>query len=102
MEAMTLTPPAPGGLVDTGEHQLFIPKGVCAKAIRFNVEDGKLTGVNFASGCPGNLIGISRLVEGLPVAEVVSRLKGITCGRKPTSCPDQLAKALEEYLQDHA
>jgi uncharacterized protein (TIGR03905 family) len=70
-------------------------KGVCATEIKFSVKDDKLTNVQFSSGCPGNLQGISRLVEGMPVNEVIERLKGITCGRKNTSCPDQLATALQ-------
>lgn len=98
MQTMILNSPAPGELVDNGNYQLFIPQDVCAKAIRFSVVDGKLTGVEFASGCPGNLQGIAKLVEGLAPEQVVERLKGITCGRKSTSCPDQFAIALETYM----
>jgi uncharacterized protein (TIGR03905 family) len=65
------------------------------------VEDGILTHVDFERGCSGNLIGLSRLAEGLPAREVINRLKGIRCGLKGTSCPDQLATALEKYLTEN-
>lgn len=70
--------------------------GVCAKQITFDVEDGILKNVHFVNGCPGNLAAISKLVEGMPVKEVIERLRGIRCGVKPTSCGDQLAQALEK------
>ena len=79
---------------------MFIPQGVCSKAIRFRVEDGLVHDVEFTGGCPGNLEGLGRLVEGMSVAEVVARLGGIRCGRKPTSCPDQFTKALAPFLPD--
>lgn len=69
--------------------------GVCSKKIDFEITDGKLHNVSFTGGCPGNLQGIGRLVEGMEVDEVISRLEGIRCGFKNTSCPDQLAKALK-------
>lgn len=69
--------------------------GVCSKKIDFEIEDGKLRNVSFTGGCHGNLQGIGRLVEGMEVDEVISRLEGIRCGFKNTSCPDQLAKALK-------
>ena len=72
--------------------------GVCAREINFKVEDNKITNVSFVNGCPGNLFGISQLVEGMEVEEAISRLKGIDCRGKGTSCPDQLTKALEEYI----
>lgn len=68
--------------------------GTCSSMIHFEIEDGKLTHVEYTGGCNGNLQGISRLVEGMPVDAVIERLNGIQCGAKPTSCPDQLAKAL--------
>lgn len=71
-------------------------KGVCARTINFSIEDGKVTGVKFNGGCNGNGKGVSALVDGMDVDEAISRMKGITCGMKSTSCPDQLAKALEE------
>lgn len=69
--------------------------GVCSKKIDFEITDGKLHNVSFTGGCHGNLQGIGRLVEGMKVDEVISRLEGIRCGFKNTSCPDQLAKALK-------
>lgn len=73
----------------------FKTQGVCARNINFEVVDNKVTSVSFEGGCNGNLKGISKLVEGMEVSEVISRLKGIQCGTKKTSCPDQLAIALE-------
>lgn len=73
--------------------------GVCAKEIQFEVEDNKIKSVNFIGGCPGNLIGISHLVKGMEVENAINKLKGIPCRTKETSCPDQLAQALEKYLQ---
>lgn len=69
--------------------------GVCSKKIDFEITDGKLYNVSFTGGCHGNLQGIGRLVEGMGVDEVISKLEGIRCGFKNTSCPDQLAKALK-------
>lgn len=77
----------------------FTPRGVCSRKIVFDIVDGKITNVAFQGGCNGNLQGISKLVEGMTPAEVISRLKGIQCGIKPTSCPDQFAAALEEYYE---
>lgn len=71
------------------------PNGVCAKAIDFDIENNKVKNVRFHGGCPGNHIGIQSLVEGMETEEVIERLKGITCGHRDTSCPDQLACALE-------
>lgn len=71
-------------------------KGVCSRKITFSVEDGKVKNVTFDGGCNGNGKGVGALVEGMAVEEAISRMKGITCGMKPTSCPDQLARALEE------
>ncbi|MBO5137604.1 MAG: TIGR03905 family TSCPD domain-containing protein [Spirochaetaceae bacterium] len=76
----------------------FSPKGVCSRNISFEVIDGKVATVKFEGGCNGNLQGISRLVEGMAVESVIEKLKGIKCGFKQTSCPDQLAKALEESI----
>lgn len=72
----------------------YIPEGVCAGKIEFGINDGKVNGVKFIGGCGGNSIGISRLVEGMNVDEVIGRLENVKCGGKPTSCPAQLAKAL--------
>lgn len=72
--------------------------GTCSQRIFFEIEDGKLKNVSYLGGCNGNLKGVSSLVEGMNVEEVISRLEGITCGGKPTSCPDQLARALKEAI----
>lgn len=77
----------------------YVPSGVCSKRIEFEVKDGNLSRVVFEGGCPGNLKGVSRLVEGMPVADVITRLQGITCGKKTTSCPDQLTRALGAWTQ---
>jgi len=73
-------------------------KGTCSQRILFEIEDGILRNVQFLGGCNGNLKGIGSLVEGMPAQQVIERLEGTTCGMKPTSCPDQLAKALKEAL----
>ena len=73
--------------------------GTCSQYIDFEIEDGILKNVRYTGGCNGNLKGISSLVEGMEVAEVIKRLEGTTCGGKPTSCPDQLATALKEAMQ---
>ena len=77
----------------------YRPRGVCSQRIEIDVEDGLVQDVQFTGGCSGNLQGISRLVKGMPVEEVISRVEGIRCGFKPTSCPDQLAKALKQCLE---
>lgn len=77
----------------------YAPQGVCARLMKFEVEDGKLHNLRVLGGCNGNLQGIGKLVEGMELGEIVDRLEGIRCGAKPTSCPDQLAKALKEYLE---
>ena len=73
-------------------------KGTCSSAIDIELDNGIIKSVHFTGGCNGNLQGISRLVEGMPAKEAISRLKGIKCGFKPTSCPDQLAEALESIV----
>ncbi len=72
--------------------------GTCSRAITFDLEDGKIYNVEFQGGCNGNLKGIGALVEGMDAKEAIGRLKGITCGFKSTSCPDQLSCALAEAL----
>ena len=73
----------------------FKTRGTCSQMIYFDLEDNKVKNVEFLGGCNGNLKGIGKLVEGMDGDEVISRLDGITCGMKSTSCPDQLAKALK-------
>ena len=74
----------------------FKTKGTCAKEILFDLDGDKIKNVRFVLGCPGNTGGISRLIEGMSVDEAISRLKGIDCNGRGTSCPDQLAQALEK------
>ncbi len=71
--------------------------GTCSRIIEFEIENDQLRSVAFQGGCNGNLKGIGKLVEGMNIDEVISRLEGIRCGFKSTSCPDQLAAALKEY-----
>ena len=71
-------------------------KGTCSSKINFDIRDGRVYNVVYTGGCNGNLQGIGKLVEGMEVDEVITRLKSIRCGFKPTSCPDQLAHALLE------
>ena len=73
----------------------YIPRGVCSRKIIIDVEDDKVLDVKFIGGCNGNLKGIGALVKGMTVDEVISRLEGIDCNKKGTSCPDQLAMALK-------
>jgi len=74
----------------------YTTTGVCSKKISFDIDNGRVIKVDFAGGCEGNLQGISNLIEGMEINEAIKRLKGIPCGNKSTSCPDQLALALEE------
>jgi uncharacterized protein (TIGR03905 family) len=75
-------------------------KGTCSVQIDFDIIDGKVSNVTFLGGCNGNLKGISALVEGMTPEQVIEKCKGIKCGFKPTSCPDQLALALETALSE--
>lgn len=81
-------------LVDMAQFT-YTPHGVCSAKIDFELEDGIVKNIRFTRGCNGNTQGIARLAEGMPVDEVIRRLKGTDCGGKGTSCPDQLAIALE-------
>ena len=74
--------------------------GTCSSSIDFEIEDNTIQSVAFTGGCNGNLQGISSLVCGMNIDDAISKLKGIKCGMKSTSCPDQLAKALEAYKQE--
>ena len=77
-------------------HKTYKTKGTCSVQIDFDIEDNKIYNLKFLGGCNGNLKGIAALVEGQDINEIKDKLKGIKCGMKETSCPDQLAKALEE------
>ena len=81
---------------------VYKTKGVCASAVSFDLVDGKITGAKFTGGCSGNTQGVCALVEGMDAKEAIKRLSGIRCGFKPTSCPDQLAKALQYALNVEA
>ena len=80
------------------EHVKFSPRGVCSIQIDFDIEDGKIYNVRYVGGCNGNLKAIGRLVEGRDAMEVADILRGNTCDMKGTSCADQLAKAIDEYI----
>ena len=77
---------------------IYKTKGTCSTSIDVELKDGVIDSVKFTGGCNGNLQGISALVKGMKPEEAISRLKGIRCGFEPTSCPDQLAHALEEMI----
>ena len=74
---------------------LYKTSGTCSQAIEIETDGDVVKSVQFIGGCNGNTQGVAKLVEGMKIDEVISRLKGIKCGMRPTSCPDQLAKALE-------
>ena len=76
----------------------YTTKGTCSRKILFEVEDGKVHNVQFVGGCNGNTQGVAKLIEGMDAKEAISRLEGIRCGFRPTSCPDQLSKALKQAL----
>ena len=76
--------------------------GTCSQLIDLEIEGDVIQSVAFTGGCNGNLKGISALVAGMKLDEEISKLKGIQCGHKTTSCPDQLARALEQYQAEHA
>jgi len=76
----------------------FKTSGVCAKEINFSIDSGVIKKVSFMGGCNGNLKGMGLLLEGMKVEDVISKLEGTKCGPRETSCPDQLAKALKEYV----
>ena len=77
------------------KHHTYKTSGTCSVEINFDIEDNKIHNLEFTGGCNGNLKGIAALVEGQDKDEVIKKLKGIKCGYRNTSCPDQLAKALE-------
>jgi uncharacterized protein (TIGR03905 family) len=81
------------------KYMKYTTKGVCSKAINFEVKDNKVTHVTFEGGCSGNTQGVASLVEGMDIDEAIRRMKNIKCGFKSTSCPDQLATALLQYKE---
>lgn len=76
---------------------IFNPRGVCSRQFVFDLDDGVINSVRIIGGCHGNLQGIAALLKGMKVDDAIERMKGIRCGMKPTSCPDQIAKGLESY-----
>ena len=78
------------------KHIEYTTKGVCSRKILIDTEDGVITDCKFVGGCAGNTQGVAALVVGMKVEDAIKKIKGIKCGFKPTSCPDQLALALEE------
>lgn len=79
----------------------FTPHGVCSAKIDFDIEDGKIYNVKFFRGCNGNTKGLAALAEGMKVEEVIKRLRGTDCGGRGTSCPDQLAQAIEKAIEQN-
>ena len=80
----------------------YRPQGVCSQFMEIEIENDRIAAVRVTGGCSGNLQGISRLLAGMEVDEAIRRMEGIRCGMKPTSCPDQLARALRRYRQADA
>ena len=80
---------------------IYNPKGVCSMRMIFDIEEKIIKSLKIIGGCPGNTIGVSKLVEGKSIDEIIALLKGIPCGGKGTSCPDQIAIALEEYKKKY-
>ena len=78
--------------------QVYKTRGVCSQAIQFELDGDIIKSVNFIGGCSGNTQGVARLVEGMKGQDAIARLEGIKCGPRPTSCPDQLARALKAAL----
>lgn len=76
---------------------IYKPEGVCSTKMIFEIENNIVKSLKVINGCDGNLKGISELVKGMNINDVIAKLKGIKCGYKQTSCPDQIAKALEEF-----
>lgn len=81
------------------KHIEYTTKGVCSRKILVDTEDGVITDCKFVGGCAGNTQGVAALVIGMNAEDAIAKIKGIKCGFKPTSCPDQLAEALEEMIK---
>lgn len=77
----------------------FHPEGVCCQQMFVDIEDNKINEAMFLGGCNGNLQGIAKLIKGMDINDVIEKLEGVNCGGKGTSCPDQLAKGLKEYIR---
>lgn len=81
------------------ETFVYKPKGVCSQEMRFVMDGDIIRDVTIVGGCAGNLLGISRIIKDKKISEVLEAFSGVRCGLKPTSCPDQISKALEEYAK---
>ena len=79
----------------------YIPNGVCAKELLFSIDNDIIIDAKTIGGCPGNSQGISILIKGMNIDEVIAKLKGINCANRGTSCPDQIARALEQYKKEN-
>ena len=82
------------------KHIEYKTSGTCSRMVIIDVRDDVITDCKFVGGCPGNTVGVATLVRGMKYEEAIARLKGIKCGFKPTSCPDQLARALESAVEE--
>jgi len=78
----------------------YEPQGVCSKLMKIKIKDDVVEDAEITGGCPGNLMGLKILIKGMKVGDIISKLKGIPCGGRGTSCPDQLSKALAGYLSE--
>ena len=79
----------------------YFPRGTCSRKMIFDIDDGVVKSLEVIGGCNGNLKGISSLVTGMKLEDVIARLDGITCGSKPTSCPDQIAAGLRKFIEEN-
>ena len=80
----------------------YTPRNVCSRRFDFDIENGVIEDVKISGGCNGNLKGISALIKGMSVSDVIDRLKGTDCNGRGTSCPDQIARALEQFSTENA
>ena len=77
----------------------YLPQGVCSKVLQFRIKDGVILDFDAVGGCSGNLRGIGAIVKGMKIDEVAQKFEGVPCGNRPTSCPDQISKALNAYME---
>ncbi len=82
-------------------EMVYHPHGVCSREYHIVTSDGKIERIDIVGGCDGNLHGISSLLRGMKIEDAIERMSGITCGNKPTSCPDQIARALRQIQQEN-
>ncbi len=80
---------------------IYEPEGVCSMQMIFEIDEGIVKELNIIGGCPGNTVGVAQLIKGKKIDEIINLLKGIPCGNKGTSCPDQIAKALIEFKEKY-